>query len=523
MADEKLNKLLLRLRALDPSLARARFSLVEVYEDARAVRVTMICDNAVSSDLRAKMLGVLNEELPQSFRKIALDVKKTVADEELVKKEIISKLKTDYISIAYNVADSDVEVQIPPKSQKNGEESARDAVRFSIKADAAAEESFIARGVIREIEKRLSRCFCEDFRGELVTVEKPVDFSVLERKLPQVEKIVYRSIEVEDMIKVDDLLESNVAVYIDDLRGEMDSVCLCGEILSVRERATVNGKPYYLIEFSDRSGKITGTYFNKKTTEDKIRKLKEGDGIIVQGSIEKYRDRMSLVIRRLNLCRFPKDFVPEKKPSRPAPLYYTEVSPERITEYTQKDIFTPETPAPDCLMGETFVVFDFETTGTDVTSDCVTEIGAVKIVDGVIREKFTTLINPQMKIREETVRLNGIDDELVKDKPPFSKVSGDIYKFFEGATLVAHNAEFDLKFLKRQSGEQGYIYDNHVIDTLQFARDTLKNLHNHKLNTLADYFDLKFNHHRAFDDAYATALIFIELVKKTGKLPKFMV
>ena len=130
---------------------------------------------------------------------------------------------------------------------------------------------------------------------------------------------------------------------------------------------------------------------------------------------------------------------------------------------------------------------------------------------------------PQMKIREETVRLNGIDDELVKDKPPFSKVSGDIYKFFEGATLVAHNAEFDLKFLKRQSGEQGYIYDNHVIDTLQFARDTLKNLHNHKLNTLADYFDLKFNHHRAFDDAYATALIFIELVKKTGKLPKFMV
>ncbi|MBO7377859.1 MAG: hypothetical protein J6U35_03180, partial [Clostridia bacterium] len=149
MADEKLNKLLLRLRALDPSLARARFSLVEVYEDARAVRVTMICDNAVSSDLRAKMLGVLNEELPQSFRKIALDVKKTVADEELVKKEIISKLKTDYISIAYNVADSDVEVQIPPKSQKNGEESARDAVRFSIKADAAAEESFIARGVIR--------------------------------------------------------------------------------------------------------------------------------------------------------------------------------------------------------------------------------------------------------------------------------------------------------------------------------------------------------------------------------------
>ena len=522
MADEKLNKLLYKIRALDESLARARFSLVEVYEDMRAVRVTMICDNAVSNDLRAKMLGVLNEELPQSFRKIALDVKKTVADEELVKREIISKLKSEFKSVSYNVAESDVEVQMPPKSQEIGGAYSRDAVKFTIKADADLEASYKSYGVMKEIEKHLSRCFCEDFRGELIAVEKPTDFSVLERKPPHVERIVYRTIKVDEMTRIDDLLDSDVAIYIDDLRGEMDSVCLCGEILSIREKASANGKPYFLIEFSDRSGKITGTYFNKKTTADKIKNLSEGDGIIIQGSIEKYRDRMSLIIRRLNRCRFPKNFVPEKKPSRTAPLYYTHVSPEKITEYTQKDIFTPETPAPECLMGKTFVVFDFETTGIDFTSDCITEIGAVKIVDGVISEKFTTLINPQMKIREETVKLNGIDDEMVKDKPPFAKVSGDIYKFFEGAILVAHNAEFDFKFLKRQSEEQGYFYYNHVIDTVQFARETIKYMHNYKLNTLAEYFEITFNHHRAFDDAYATAVIFIELAKRSGKLPKFM-
>ena len=154
-----------------------------------------------------------------------------------------------------------------------------------------------------------------------------------------------------------------------------------------------------------------------------------------------------------------------------------------------------------------------------MAADTVTEIGAVKIVDGRITEKFGSLINPGVKISEKITSLTGIDNAMVADKPRFSQVTGDIYKFFEGAILVAHNIDFDYKFLRRLSGESGYYYYNVGMDTLQFAREIMPTLPNHKLKTVAEKFGIEFNAHRATDDAYATAKMFIKLVEKSGRLP----
>ncbi|MBP5307803.1 MAG: hypothetical protein J6Z34_01570 [Clostridia bacterium] len=519
MADENLNKLLFRIRSLDDCLTRARFNRVEIYTQTRDVRVIMICDNAVSEDLRAAVLDVLNRELPESFRRIMLEIKKIKSDAELISREIYSYVKENCKAVAHSVSADDIKVEIPPLSQENGGFS-RLPIKFSLAVDRDMAVQFENRGALRETENYLSRSFCDDFRGEIILKDTETDFSVLKEKPVQIDYVTYRSIKVDEILPLDGLIGTDRAVYIDDIRGEMDSVYLCGEIISVRERATVTGKPFYLIEFTDRTGTITGKYFNKKTTEDKIRKLKEGDGILVQGSMDTYRDRLSLTIKKINYCRFPRDFTPERKPSRPAPAEYTNVFPEKVTEYKQNDIFTPEAAAPECLKGKTFVVFDLETTGTETATDMVTEIGAVKIADGVITEKFGTLINPQVKIPEKIVGITGITDAMVADKPPFSAFSGDIYKFFEGAVLVAHNAEFDCKFLKRLSAEDGYYYYNGVIDTVQFARDTVKGLNNYKLDTVCEHFGIKFLHHRAWADAYATAQMFIELVRTAGKLPR---
>ena len=211
--------------------------------------------------------------------------------------------------------------------------------------------------------------------------------------------------------------------------------------------------------------------------------------------------------------------MPERRPSRPAPFEYVHIIPEHLTEYTQKDLFKKELPPPDCMLGKTFVVFDTETTGTDATQDMVTEIGAVKIVDGVITEKFGSLINPQTKISAEITKLTGIDEQMVADKPTFKEVAGDVYKFFEDAILVAHNIDFDYKFLRRLSEDAGYYYYNQGIDTVQYARDTVPGLSNYKLATVAGHLGIEFNAHRASDDAYATAQMFINLVRKAGKLP----
>jgi len=519
MAGEKLNKLLFRMRSLDPCLERARINKVEIYHEARAVRVTVICDNTVSDELRASMLDLLNRELPESFKKIALDVRKIRADAELVSREIYTYLKENCKSVAHSVTREDIVVKMPESQENATSDQPAGVIMFTVAADKDMAEQFESHSTVRDIEAYLERTFCDDFRGELKHKQTEIDFSVLKEKPVQIDYITYRSIKVSEIVKLDDIIGTSTAIYIDDIVGVMDSVYLCGEIVSVRERATAKGKPYYLIEFSDRTGKIVGTYFNKKATEDKIRRLKEGDGILVQGSLDMYRDRLSLTIKKINYCRFPQDFVPERKPSKPAPIEYTHIIPERVTEYSQRDLFVKEAPPPECMLNKTFVVFDTETTGKEPTNDFVTEIGAVKIVNGVITERFGSLINPGVKISEEITALTGINNDMVADKPPFSQVAGDIYKFLEGAILVAHNIDFDYKFLKRLSGEVGYYYYNPGIDTVQFARETVLGLSNYKLHTVAEHFGIEFNPHRATDDAYATALVFINLVRKAGKLP----
>jgi DNA polymerase-3 subunit alpha (Gram-positive type) len=158
-------------------------------------------------------------------------------------------------------------------------------------------------------------------------------------------------------------------------------------------------------------------------------------------------------------------------------------------------------------------VFDLETTGIDLMSNGITEIGAVKIVDGKIAEQFQTLVKPDYRITEENVAITGITEEMVKDAPKISMVLPDFMKFIDGAVLVAHNAEFDVKFIKRFAGAEEYEVKNKVIDTVEVARTLLPQLKNHKLNTIADYFGIVFHHHRALSDAYATAEAFIELLK----------
>ena len=102
---------------------------------------------------------------------------------------------------------------------------------------------------------------------------------------------------------------------------------------------------------------------------------------------------------------------------------------------------------------------------------------------------------------------------MVKDAPKISAVIPDFMKFIDGAVLVAQNAEFDMKFVKRFAGAEDYEVKNKVLDTMELARDQLKQLRRHDLHTLAEHFGIVFHHHRALSDAYAPAEIFIELMK----------
>ncbi len=159
-----------------------------------------------------------------------------------------------------------------------------------------------------------------------------------------------------------------------------------------------------------------------------------------------------------------------------------------------------------------YVVFDLETTGLDNVKCGITEIGAVRLIDGKIVDTFSSFVNPGMPIPAEIVKLTGITDEMVKDAPDTQTALKSFREYIgESACLVAHNADFDMGFIKEKGKAYGISFDDDVIDTLAISRAWLPNLGKYKLNILGDHYGVEFKHHRAVNDCEATAEILLKM------------
>lgn len=170
------------------------------------------------------------------------------------------------------------------------------------------------------------------------------------------------------------------------------------------------------------------------------------------------------------------------------------------------------------LLAETeFVVFDLETTGAKTPPCRITEIGAYRVKNGGITEEFQTLVNPETPIPSFITQLTGISNQMVRGAPKFRDVAHDFLDFIGDSVLVAHNASFDLRFLNHEIGRiySAYRVANAHLCTVQLGRKLLPHVANHRLKTLAEYFSTPLvNHHRASDDARATAHIFVNFLEE---------
>ncbi len=161
------------------------------------------------------------------------------------------------------------------------------------------------------------------------------------------------------------------------------------------------------------------------------------------------------------------------------------------------------------------VVFDIETTGLSPQTCKITEIGAVKVKDGEVIEVYNSLVNPGVPIPEEVVRLTGITDEMVKNERPISEVLPEFLSFIGDRMLIAHNAGFDVSFIRRAAEDLGLPFTNAYLDTVAMSHYVNPDLKKHKLNILAEYFGLgDFNHHRASDDAEILSRIYYCMISK---------
>ncbi len=164
-----------------------------------------------------------------------------------------------------------------------------------------------------------------------------------------------------------------------------------------------------------------------------------------------------------------------------------------------------------------FVVVDLEATGAKMPPNRVIELGAYRIRQGCIVDKFLTLVNPEIPIPRFVIALTGITNEMVKSAPVFAEVAPKWLNFASDAVLIAHNAPFDTTFLNHEISRvyPGHRMINSDLCTVKLSRRAFPGLTNYRLDTIADHFSIPILHrHRAGSDALATAEVFLNLLPR---------
>lgn len=498
-----------KINQLDGVSGKIAFQKGTIYADKNLLNLHFISDFTVSVKLVDQIERLILNELPSTFKFVSCSFEKVVTDKDLVLKRVGEFFYEHHKAICAFIN--------PNKSEfeKTGYD-----VKLKIYVDTTCVDYVKDKNIISELKEYLETCFVETFNIAVCDMGScAVDTELLNQaqETPQVFKRQPRTFKVDEVTRLFDNDDNRVCTYISDSKEILGEAYFAGKITRLEERKTKTDKPFYVIEINDRTASISGMVFPTKANLPKMLRLEVGSEIIVRGEFAMRGEYRNFTIKNINLCIFPTNFVPQERQSRPCPENYTVVFPKPMVIETQ-DNFLEQNTVPECFIGREFVVFDLETTGVE-HDDKITEIGAVRLVDGIATEYFSTLVNPEKNIPQEVQDLTGITNEMVKDAPTFERVCGDFYKFCRGTTLVAHNIEFDSRFVKNQGAAIDYYFDNPLMDTLFLARETLKGMSNYKLNTLCEKFGIQFNHHRAYSDAYATSQLFIEIIRKRGDLP----
>lgn len=277
----------------------------------------------------------------------------------------------------------------------------------------------------------------------------------------------------------------------------------------------------YKWSLQDFTGQIGCVFMSNKENQTKLEGLEDETSIIVCGKIEKdnYSGDVVMRVHDISFCKIPEDlkeYIVFKK-EKP---FYEFIEPEPLVVYEQDNLmnFAVEREVPKYLQNKTFVCYDLETTGLHYErGDRMVEIGAIKIENGKITEKFGTYVNPNGKhIDEKASETTGIYDSDVENAPMDYQVLQDFYKFTRGSILIGYNnINFDNTFLIGQGKSCKYNFDNPTEDVFKYAQKYVSGVKNYKLGTIAEKLGVVLdNAHSAVFDALATAQVFLKIAEK---------
>ena len=359
-------------------------------------------------------------------------------------------------------------------------------------------------------------------------------------------------------------------IPISSISGDSGRIVVWGDVFDIEKKVTKSGdKNIFTIDITDYTGSTTAKVFNSIKESAVIDNIKKGDTIVVQGDVEYDKYAGELVVNARSIGTAQKVKVVDNAEKKRVELHmHTNMSQMdavtsagdlvnrayqwghkavAITDHGVAQAFPDAMKAADKINKDeekikiiygveayfmddlvesvkgdadtgfdgTFICFDIETTGLSAVRDKITEIGAVKVENGVITDTFSTFANPEMPIPQKITQLTGITDDMVKDAPSQSEAVGAFLEFAGDNVLVAHNAPFDTSFIAKACEDMGREYNYTSIDTVAISRAILTDIKNCKLDTVAKFLRLgDFNHHRATDDAEMLARIFINLCQR---------
>lgn len=164
-----------------------------------------------------------------------------------------------------------------------------------------------------------------------------------------------------------------------------------------------------------------------------------------------------------------------------------------------------------------YISIDLETTGLDPKKDKIIEIGAVKVINGIVTDTFETFVDPGKKLSDISMKITGITEEDVADARSMDAILVELMEFIGDLPLLGHRILFDYSFIKKAAVNKGLLFDKQGVDTLKIARKFLPELESRKLEDLCKHFSIVHNPHRALSDAKATHELFLELHNLFGE------
>ena len=343
------------------------------------------------------------------------------------------------------------------------------------------------------------------------------------------------------------------AIPMVDLNPKMGAIVVEGKVFAAEMYETRRPGQWCLtFDMTDYAGSITvRRYMDEKEAKPLLGVINPGMWLRVQGFIELTRDGKDVQLRPMNIAKISHEGRRDTSPEKRVELHlHTRMSNmDALTDtasvikqavawghpaiaitdhgvvqsfpdawhnagkikilYGVEGYFVNNLDDRIAVHGEQdqpfedeIVCFDIETTGLKVTTEAITEIGAVVLKNGQITDTFQTFVNPHRRLTPEIIGLTGITDAMLADAPSLKEALTAFLKFVDGRPLAAHNAPFDISFIRAGCKKVGLPFEPTYIDTLILAQNLLPELHKYKLDIVAEHLDLPaFNHHRASDDA----------------------